>query len=106
MNALLLFAATYLLVLFLGLQTLNVSGGHRLMAAITGFGIGSANLAILKIVPGPTSFLEMTAYLSGGPLGIVTSMAIHPWLVRIFRRRSSKSLQKGNNQKWCDRGQG
>jgi len=80
MNALYLFSATYVLVLFLGLQSLNVNGGHRLLAALTSFGIAAANIAVLKIMPGPTGWLEVTAYLVGGPLGIVTSMSLHPWL--------------------------
>lgn len=87
MNALYLFSATYALVLFLGLQSLNVNGGHRLLSALTSFGIGAANVTVLKIMPGPTGWLEVAAYLLGGPLGILTSMAIHPWMVRRFGRR-------------------
>ena len=89
MNALFLFAATYALVLFLGLQSLNVNGNHKLMAGFTSFGIGAANITILKIMPGPTGFFEVAAYLLGGPLGIITSMAIHPWMVRKFGKRGA-----------------
>ncbi len=84
MNALILFLSTWALVLFLGLQSLNVNGGHRLLACLTSFGIGAANLTVLKIMPGPTSTIEILAYLAGGPIGIVTSMLIHPWMVRIL----------------------
>jgi hypothetical protein len=35
---------------------------------------------LLKVMPGPTSFIELLAYLLGGPLGILASMALHPWL--------------------------
>ncbi len=87
MNALILLLATFALVLFLGLQSLNVNGGHRLMSAITCFGIGASNLTVLKIMPGPTGWVEIAAYLIGGPLGILTSMAIHPWMARRFGRR-------------------
>lgn len=87
MNALFLFSATFFLVLFLGLQSLNVNGGHKLLAAVTSFGIGAANITVLKIMPGPTGLLEIAAYLSGGPVGILTSMAIHPWMVRRFGKR-------------------
>lgn len=69
MTALALFASTYLLVLFLGLQSLNVNGGHRLL-------------------PGPTGAAELLAYLAGGPAGILTSMAIHPWMVQKFGRKT------------------
>lgn len=84
MNALILFLSTWALVLFLGLQSLNVNGGHRLLACLTSFGIGAANLTVLKIMPGPTSTIEILAYLAGGPIGIVTSMLIHPWMVRVL----------------------
>ena len=53
MNALFIFAATFAVVLFLGLQSLNVNGGHKLLAVLTSFGISVANLFILKVMPGP-----------------------------------------------------
>lgn len=87
-TALVLFASTYVLVLALGLQSLNVNGGHKVLAALTSLAIGTANLAVLKVMPGPTGILELVAYLTGGPLGIVTSMAIHPWMARRFGKRS------------------
>lgn len=87
MTALLLFCSTFVLVLALGLQSLNVNGGHKVLAALTSFAIGMANMAVLKVMPGPTGFLEVAAYLLGGPLGIVTSMVIHPWVARRFGRR-------------------
>lgn len=90
MNALFLFSATFALVLFLGLQSLNVNGGHRLLSALTSFGIGAANVTVLKIMPGPTGWLEVAAYLVGGPLGILTSMAIHPWMVRKFGKKTKE----------------
>ncbi len=82
MSALLLFASTFALVLFLGLQSLNVNGGHRLLSFVTSFGIGAANLTVLKIMPGPTNGLEVAAYLLGGPFEVLKSIAVHPGLVR------------------------
>lgn len=87
MTALALFAATFFLVLFLGLQSLNVNGGHKLMAAVTSFGISSSNIVVLKTMPGPTGSLEIAAYCIGGPVGILVSMLIHPWMVKKFGRR-------------------
>lgn len=89
MSALFIFTATYLVVLFLGLQSLNVNGGHKIAAVVTSFGIGigTANLFILKIMPGPTGWLDVSAYLTGGPLGILTSMHIHPWMVQRFGKK-------------------
>ena len=82
-----LFGATYLLVMFLGLQQLNVSGNHKFLAVVTSFGISAANITILKIMPGPTGWVEVIAYLAGGPAGILTSMAVHPWMVAKFGGR-------------------
>jgi hypothetical protein len=82
--ALLLFASTFAVVFTLGLQQLNVSGGHTALAFITSIAIGVANLALFKLLPGPTSWTEITAYLLGGPFGIVTSMWAHPHLVRLI----------------------
>jgi len=90
-NALILFGSTWALVLFLGLQSLNVNGGHRLLACLTSFGIGAANLTVLKIMPGPTSTLDVFAYLSGGPVGILTSMLVHPYLIRFLGNKKASS---------------
>lgn len=86
MTALLLFASTFCVVFALGLQSLNVNGGHRLMAFLTSFAIGASNLVLFKVLPGPTAWLEIGAYLFGGPFGIVASMLAHPHLVRLMRR--------------------
>lgn len=86
MSALVIFASTFFLVLFLGLQQLNVAGGHRVLAALTSAGISLANLVVLKSVPGPTDALDLIAYVTGGPLGVLVSMAAHPALVRAFGR--------------------
>ena len=83
MTALALFASTFVLVCALGLQSLNVNRGHYIAAFVTSFAIGTGNLVLLKIVPGETSGLELFAYLIGGPLGIITSMWLHP---RIHRK--------------------
>jgi hypothetical protein len=88
-TALALLASTYLLVLFLGLQSLNVNGGHRLGAFVTSFAIGGANLALYKLAPNAAG-LEIAAYLLGGPAGIVTAMAMHPRLVALYRKPSAR----------------
>ncbi|HJW25155.1 MAG TPA: hypothetical protein VJ576_09675 [Rhodocyclaceae bacterium] len=96
MTELALFASCYFLVLFLGLQSLNVNGGHYRAAFITSFGIGLGNLVVLKLAPN-ASASEMAAYLMGGPFGIVSSMALHRrllawrdrppvWIFRLRRR--------------------
>lgn len=84
-TALALLASTYLLVLFLGLQSLNVNGGHRRAAVLTSLGIGLSNLVLYKLAPN-ASGLEIAAYLAGGPAGILTAMALHPRLVALYRK--------------------
>ncbi len=77
-----LFLSTLLLVFFLGLQSLNVNSGRYVAAFVTSFGIGAANLALFKLAP-DAGGVEIAAYLSGGPVGIVASMWAHR---RIFGR--------------------
>jgi hypothetical protein len=85
-TALALFASTYALVFFLGLQSLNVNRGHYWAAFFTSFGIGAGNLVLFKLAPDATG-LEIAAYLAGGPFGIVSSMLAH-------RRFFTKSPQQ------------
>ena len=82
MTAIALFASTYALVFFLGLQSLNVNSGRYVAAFFTSFGIGVSNLVLFKLAP-DASGMEIAAYISGGPLGIVTSMWAHR---RLYRR--------------------
>lgn len=85
MTSLALFASTFALVFALGLQSLNVNGGHRRLAFLTSFAIGAANLVLYKLAP-EASGIEIAAYLIGGPLGIVAAMHAHPLLIRLYRR--------------------
>lgn len=87
MTELALFASTYFLVLFLGLQSLNVNGGHYKAAFFTSFGIGLGNLVMFKLAPN-ASPSEMAAFLMGGPFGIISSMALHRRLVAWRRGRT------------------
>lgn len=76
MTAGLLFVSTFALVFFLGLQSLNVNGGRMAAAFFTSFGIGVSNLVLYKLAP-DAGGSEIVAYLTGGPLGIITSMWVH-----------------------------
>jgi hypothetical protein len=89
-TAIILFVSTFVLVFALGLQSLNVNGGHRVAAVCTSFLIGTANLLVLKLAPDARP-VEIAAYLIGGPLGILASMQVHPHLVRWMRRHSQHS---------------
>ncbi len=89
MKALIILACTFGVVLALGLQSLNVNGGHKLMAFCTSFLIGLCNLGLFKLVPQPTGAMEIAAYLLGGPVGILTAMRLHPVLVRWLRKEAA-----------------
>lgn len=84
MNELYLFGSTLVLVFALGLQSLNVNGGHYLAAFVTSFVIGVMNMVLYKLAPN-ASPTEIAAYLTGGPIGIVASMVAHR---RLIRRKS------------------
>lgn len=78
MASLALFASTYLLVFCLGLQSLVVNHGHKKLAFLNSFAIGTANLVLFKLAPDAQG-IEIAAYLSGGPFGIVSSMYVFHW---------------------------
>ena len=85
MTELLLFLSTFVAVFALGFQSLNVNNGHYVAAFFTSFAIGGANLALFKLAPdaaGP----EISAYLAGGPIGIICAMKAHRWLMRKRRK--------------------
>jgi hypothetical protein len=84
-TAIALFASTFALVFFLGLQSLNVNGGRYVAAFFTSFGIGAGNLVLFKLAP-DASGPEIAAYLMGGPFGIISSMLFHR---RFFRRAAA-----------------
>ena len=85
MSAITLFASTFALVFLLGLQSRNVNCGQRRAAFFTSLGIGSAQLLLYKLAPDANG-LEIAAYLSGGPFGIVASMWAHE---RFFNRKTA-----------------
>lgn len=73
MTALSLFGSTMLVVFLLGMQSLLVNNGRYLGAFVNSFGIGLANLVLFKLAPDATG-LDIIAFVSGGPLGIVLAM--------------------------------
>ena len=77
-----MFISTFALVFFLGLQSLVVHSGHRWLAFANSFAIGTANLVLFKLAPDAAG-LDIAAYLSGGPFGIVAAM-------EVFRRWRAK----------------
>ena len=87
--ALLCFAATFVSVFALGLQSLNVNQGHYWAAAATSLLIGAGHIALYKYMPSANP-LDIAAYLVGGITGITASMWFHSkakaWLKSRRRR--------------------
>ena len=71
-----LFLSTFVLVLALGLQSLNVNGGHYKAAFCTSLFIGGSQIIIYKLAPN-AGISEVIAFLAGGPFGIITAMWLH-----------------------------
>lgn len=76
-TALTLFAATACVVFLLGIQQLNVQGGHEAAAMITSVAISIAQTALYKLAP-DANIIETAAFIAGGPVGIVLAMRLHP----------------------------
>ena len=76
MNVLPLFISTFMLVFCLGLQSQFVNNRHYTAAFVNSLAIGLSNLALFKLAPNASGW-EIVAYLTGGPFGIVTSMAYY-----------------------------
>ena len=89
MNTLAIFASCYALVFALGIQSLNVNGGHYAAAFVTSFLIGASNLVLYKLAPDATGS-EIAAFLAAGPLGIVSAMKAHPYVVRVYNRKAEE----------------
>lgn len=94
MHELLIFLSSLLIVFLLGLQSLNVNGGYKVLAAITSFGVGMCNFYILKQIPKETSGdMAAIAYLAGGPIGIVLSMKSHAFITK-YAKVFEETLKK------------
>ena len=88
MTELALFVSTYVLVFFLGLQSLHVNGGHYKAAFFTSFGISGCQMILFKLAP-DASWSEVAAFMAGGPFGIVTSM----WAYRITLAHRARNFR-------------
>ena len=85
MTHLILFLSAFTTVFLLGIQQKNVVGNHYAAAIITSIGIGSAQIFLWKLIPQADAG-QIAATLTGGPLGIVSAMWLHPI---IMKRRAS-----------------
>ncbi len=76
MIALTIYGSTFVTVFALGLQSLNVNGGHYGAAFFTSFVIGGSSLVLYKTLPDADA-IQCAAYLLGGATGIVSAMWAH-----------------------------
>lgn len=89
-DAAFIFAAQYIYILLLGLQSLNVNQKRYVMAAACSFLLGTLGFYVTAVV-GDARDLTFTVlwwgFVFAGPAGICTAMWIHPYLVRWTSKR-------------------
>ena len=82
-----IFLSSFFLVFLLGFQSLTVNAGFKTLAALTSVGIATSNYFIFKFLPShEPELIEFIFYAAGGPLGIVSSMYVHQYYVKRFRK--------------------
>jgi ethanolamine transporter EutH len=90
-QVLVVFAATFISVFTLGLQSLNVNGRYYLAAACTSLFIGGGHLLLYRFMPSAAA-PEILSYLVGGVTGITSSIWCHDrakaWLQKRKDRRA------------------
>lgn len=90
MNALIIFIAQFCVVYLMGIQSLNIKGGHYLAAAITSFIMGIFAFASTSIIGKMRldDIISMVGivFLIASPLGITCAMASHRHLVKFFSK--------------------
>lgn len=87
MTELFIFISAVGIVFFLGLQSLSVNSGHKILAAVNSFVIGTFNLYLLKSVPDIHTWQATAAYLLGGPVGITLAIYTHPFIAKVLYNR-------------------
>jgi hypothetical protein len=93
LEAAIIFAATFATVFALGLQSLNVNGRHYGLAAFTSIIIGGSHLVLYKALPGPTSTLQVLAYLLAWPAAITAAIWAHPRMAaKLLGRAADNAL--------------
>lgn len=72
-KAFVLFAATFLLLAFLGAQALYVNAGRYIGAFLAATAASTCNLLLYKLAPDAGS-VEMVCFVMGGPCGLIAAM--------------------------------
>ena len=83
-----IFLAQFVMIWFLGLQSINVNRGHRLIAAMTSFCLGVTGFyvtgTIAEVYEDGMFTTMFLSFVLAGPCGIVTSMICHPYIIKFF----------------------
>lgn len=87
MTEFLIFLSAVGIVFFLGLQSLSVNSGHKILAAVNSLVISTFNLYLLKSVPDIHTWQATAAYLLGGPVGITLAIYTHPFIAKLLYNR-------------------
>jgi len=86
-----IFLAQFIMIMLLGLQSINVNRGDKVMAAITSFLLGICGFyvtgSVAKAYVDGIMSSVFVAYLIAGPLGIVTSMYMYPVIRNFFNKK-------------------
>lgn len=88
MDALIIFVAQFSIVYLMGIQSLNIKGGHYVGAAVTSLLMGVAAFYCTSIV-GKMSLDDLLSivgvgFITAGPVGITLAMLSHKRLVKLF----------------------
>lgn len=98
--ALAVFAAQFVYVLLLGLQSLCVNHGHYRAAAFNSFMLGSFGFFLTQQIAAAkgaeTNWFVYAAFVVSGPLGITSSMWLHRHvtITRVKREKAQSRVQK------------
>ena len=84
------FVAQFVLIFLLGIQSLNVNRGHYFLAGLTSLMLGVVGFYITGTVAAAHKEGMYSgvwwAFIIGGPLGIITSMKLHPIIHRWMKK--------------------
>jgi hypothetical protein len=85
-----IFIAQFSMIWLLGLQSINVNRGHKLIAALTSFALGIVGFYVTGTVASAYHEGMMSpmfiSFILAGPCGILFSMYSHPYIVKFFGR--------------------
>lgn len=90
-TALAIFVSQFILVGALGLQSLNVNNGHRLLAALTSLVICVTTIVTteLTFIRNSLNLINALAFTVGSVSGILGGMRVHPWLARHLGKKKA-----------------